>query len=99
LDLVAVEAIRFAPTAMLVPRLFLGNIDQSPHVKRRRGTRFVIERSGSGYIHTDGETHWAGAQLEVVVRPRSLRIVIPKTSRAVDAMRENVSAQFALRIL
>ncbi len=68
LDLVAIKAVGLAQAAMLVPRLFLGNLDASPHVTRFCGSRFLIERAASGLIHTDGETHFTGARVEVIVR-------------------------------
>jgi diacylglycerol kinase family enzyme len=46
-------------------------------VRHLRSARFVIERSAPGLIHTDGETHETGATVEVVVRPCSLRLVVP----------------------
>lgn len=98
LDLVAVAAVGLARAATLVPRLFLGNLDQSPYVRRLSGTRFVIDRTSTGIIHTDGETHATSARVEVVVRPRSLKIVIPAASRAVAPVPEATSARFALQL-
>jgi YegS/Rv2252/BmrU family lipid kinase len=98
LDLIAIEAIGILRAAALVPRLFLGNIDRSQHVRRLGGSHFVIERVAPGYIHTDGETHWTEARIEVVVRPRSLRMIIPLASRAVERLRGRPSARFALQI-
>src|SRR5882724_10455351 len=80
LDLVAVGPITFLDAVPLVARLFLGNIDRSAQVLRLRDRRFVIVRSGPGLIHTDGETHQTGVSVEVVVRPRSLRVVVPADS-------------------
>jgi diacylglycerol kinase family enzyme len=54
LELVAIKAVGLAAAAALVPRLFLGNVDQSPDVMRLSGPRFVIERPAPGLIHTDG---------------------------------------------
>jgi diacylglycerol kinase (ATP) len=98
LDLVAIGKVSLAQAAALVPRLFLGNIDQSPHVRRLSGTRFIIDRTAPGIIHTDGETHATGARIEVIVRPHSLRMIIPAASRAVALIREPASARFALQL-
>ncbi len=99
LDLVAIKAVGLWRAATLVPRLFLGTIDQSPHVVRLSGPQFLIERAAPGLIHTDGETHATGAAIEVVVRPRSLRMVIPAVSRAVAAASPTAAAapRFALQ--
>jgi diacylglycerol kinase (ATP) len=85
LDLVAIKAIGLAHAAMLVPRLFLGNLDASPHVSRICGSRFLIERAAPGLIHTDGETHLTGARIEVIVLPGSLRVLVPRASLAVPS--------------
>jgi len=97
LDLVAVRAVSLWRAATLVPRLFLGNVDRSPHVLRLTGSRFVIERGTPGLIHTDGETHATGARVEVVVQPRSLRVVIPAASGAV-APAGPAAGRFALQL-
>jgi diacylglycerol kinase (ATP) len=98
LDLVAVSGGSWLGVAALVPRLFLGNLDRSPLVTRFAGPRFVIDRVAPGLIHTDGETHEAGARVEVVVRPQSLRMVIPMASAAVAAERPARCARFALQL-
>jgi len=80
LDLVAVRPVGLVAAAPLVARLFLGSLDRSPGVRRLRGPQFVIERATPGLVHTDGETHEAGATLEVLVQPRSLRLLVPARS-------------------
>jgi YegS/Rv2252/BmrU family lipid kinase len=77
LDLVAVGPISPIAGAGLAARLFLGNFDRSRHVRRMRAARFRIERAAEGPIHTDGEVHPAPAVLEIVVHPRSLRVITP----------------------
>ena len=67
LDLVAVRPVGIVGATTLAARLFSGRFDQSPHVSRLRGSRFVIERAAPGLIHTDGETHATGATVSVVV--------------------------------
>jgi diacylglycerol kinase (ATP) len=83
LDLVAVRPVGLFGAAALAARLFLGNLDGSRHITRLRGPRFSIERAAPGLMHTDGETHATGARVDIAVAPRSLRVVIPATSRAV----------------
>ena len=82
LDLVAVSPVGLIGAALLAVRMFTGTFDESRHVRRLRGRRFVIDRVAPGLIHTDGETHPAGARVEVVVHPRSLRVLVPFGSRA-----------------
>lgn len=77
LDLIAVRPVDLTSAAALIARLFLGKISGSSRVYRLRGARFLIERSGPGLIHTDGETHETGSLVEIRVVPRSLRLVVP----------------------
>jgi YegS/Rv2252/BmrU family lipid kinase len=96
LELVAVRGVGLFGALALVPGLFLGTLDHHPRVLRLSGPRFMIERAGPGTIHTDGETHAAGARVEVRVRPRSLRLVVPAASSAVAAPESRVPRRFAL---
>jgi YegS/Rv2252/BmrU family lipid kinase len=98
LDLVAVRPVGLLGAVGLVARLFLGNFDGSPHVRRIRDAKFVIERSAPGLIHTDGETHETGATVEVSVRAHSLRVVVPATARAVAFTDDRSPAGFALQL-
>lgn len=63
----------------LALRLFTRSIDGSPNVRRFTGQHFVIERPGPGLLHTDGETVETGSTIDIAVRPRSLRILVPET--------------------
>ncbi len=98
LDLVAVGPVGLVGAAVLAARLFLGNFDRSPDVRRMRGPRFVIERVAPGLIHTDGETHDAGTTIEVVMHPRSLRVLVPATSCAIAFPTVPAPAGFALQL-
>ena len=80
LDLTVITRANLLNAAPLAARLFLKTIDGSGSALRLRGERFTIERAAAGLIHTDGETHHTGATLEVLVRPRSLRIMVPAAS-------------------
>ncbi len=96
LELVAIRGAGLWRTLALVPHLFLGTIDRSTQVVRLGGERFRIVRESPGPIHTDGETHEAGTTVEVAVRPRSLRMVVPATTRAVDLKAKSEPQGFAL---
>ena len=85
LDLVAVHPAGFWAALPLLARLFLGSFDRSPRVVHLRSPRFTIRRRTSGLIHTDGETHETDAAVEVAVRPRSLRLVVPAGCPAASA--------------
>lgn len=77
LDLTILKPVGLLGALPMAARLFLGRLDGSPHVTRRRAARFIIERAGPGLIHTDGEIHPTGATVEVAVVPASLRVLVP----------------------
>ena len=77
LDLCALPPISPWNVLPLVVRLFAGTLDRAAAVNLRRGERFVVERAAPGLLHTDGEGHPAGTRVEFIVRPASLRILVP----------------------
>ena len=79
-DLVAIAPLDLLRLTTLVPRLFLGNLRGSPHVRFIRAASFVITRESAGLVHTDGETHMMDPVLKVGLKPRSLRVLVPLTS-------------------
>lgn len=97
LDLIAVRPVGWCGALGLAARLFNGTFDRSRHVHRLRGATFVIERAAPGLIHTDGETHETSATVEISVRPRSLRVMVPAASTAVTFTDEAAPAGFALQ--
>ena len=97
LDLVSVGNVSMPGACLLALRLFTGTIGGSRRVRRLRGTRFVIERPGPGLIHTDGETHEEGPSVEVVVHPRSLRVIVPGGARVLTSTSVPASS-FSLRL-
>jgi YegS/Rv2252/BmrU family lipid kinase len=98
LDLIAVEPVGFLPACVLGARLFLGNIDRSRRVTRMKGARFLIERPAAGIIHTDGETHETSATVEVLVRPRSLRLAVHPNCPALASTEVRPAPGFALQL-
>ncbi|MDF3059374.1 MAG: hypothetical protein K0R17_3589 [Rariglobus sp.] len=82
LDLVAVRPTGIFGAASLATRLFFGGFDRSASVMRMGGATFTIDRAKPGLFHTDGETHQGPARLEVIVRPRHLRIAVPATTQS-----------------
>lgn len=77
LDLVVLPPVGLLGAAQMGVRLFRGTILSCKQVRHVRSGAFTITRQSAGLIHTDGETHLAGSQLRVGVRPRSLRVVVP----------------------
>ena len=76
-DLVAIAPVGFFTALPLIARLFSGQLLDSAGVVHLRSHRFLIERAQPGLIHTDGETHATSAQIEILVHPRSLNLLVP----------------------
>lgn len=78
LDLTLIKEFSWLRLPSLATRLFTRTVDGSPLVSRLRASSFVIERSGDGPIHTDGEVHVTGRQLKIAVHRASLRVKVPE---------------------
>lgn len=76
-NLTALPNVGLIRAVPLLWRLFNGTLYHADSVRRWAGEHFVIERSDPGWIHTDGEPRAEVARLEIRVRPRSLRIMVP----------------------
>lgn len=77
LDLTIIKPVRFWRTLPLAGRLFAGKVAGSRDVICLRATQFNLERPTAGLIHTDGEPRHTAAQIEVTVKPHSLRVLVP----------------------
>jgi len=77
LNVTAVPRVGLHNAVPLLWRLFSGSLYRTASVRRWEGERFVIERARPGWIHTDGEPRAEVSRLEIGVRPRSLRIMVP----------------------
>jgi YegS/Rv2252/BmrU family lipid kinase len=98
LDLVIVSPVGWLSACILGTRLFMGTTHKSGRVRRIQGPSFVVERPAAGLIHTDGETRFTDARIEVSVRPRSLRMVVPTECAAVSPYNDRAHAGFALQL-
>ena len=98
LDVIIVGRVGLLGACALGLRLFSGTFDKSAHVRRLRGARFTIERSGPGLIHTDGETHEGGSIVQIEVHHRCLKIVVPSGCRAVATSFDRAPSGFALQL-
>jgi diacylglycerol kinase (ATP) len=82
LDLTAVPPVGLLNAPALLWRLFRGTLANAKSVTRLRGTSFVIEREKPGCVHTDGELRAETQRLEISIKPRSLRMMVPQNSQA-----------------
>ena len=76
-DLISVPAVGWWGAGHLLYLLGTDTFDRVRAVTRLGGAEFTIERSAPGWIHTDGEPRATTAKLEITIKPRSLRIMVP----------------------
>lgn len=76
-DLVSVPQMNLFGGFGLLYRLGTDTFDQVKAVTRFSGAEFVIERTKPGWIHTDGEPRATTSTLEISLKPKSLRIMVP----------------------
>lgn len=77
LDVTAVPRVGLHNAVPLLWRLFNGSLHRVAGVRRWQGANFTLERDKPGWIHTDGEPRAEVSRLEITIRPRSLRIMVP----------------------
>jgi len=76
-ELVSVPRVGFFGACGMLYRLGTDSFDQVKAVTRISGNQFTIERAKPGWIHTDGEPRAVGSRLEISLKPKSLRIMVP----------------------
>src|SRR5205823_11957612 len=79
LDVVIVERVSLSA----VPRLFAGTLHRASGITMRRGSHIVIRRASPGPAHLDGEPVTLPEKLEIDIVPKSLRVLLPESVRAI----------------
>lgn len=79
-ELISVPRVGFLDACGMLYRLGTDTFDQVKAVTRFGGAEFVIERAQPGWIHTDGEPRATTARLEITLKPKSLRIMVPAST-------------------
>jgi len=77
LEMTVLKNVNMFNVVPIAVRLFTRTIEGSRQVQRISGSQFIIKRPCPGLIHTDGETYETDSTVEITVRPRSLRIMVP----------------------
>ena len=77
LDVTVVHPFLTVEIPDLAARLMAGKADTSRHVRTFRSTRVHIHRDHPGPAHYDGDPFEAGTDLDLLVEPGALRVVIP----------------------
>ena len=78
LDVVVIEDAPLFAAPLMLARLFNGTLHQSRGVRILQGRNIKVRRAAAGPAHLDGEPVVLPADLDVSVRPASLRVVVPR---------------------
>ncbi|MDD5508125.1 MAG: YegS/Rv2252/BmrU family lipid kinase [Bacteroidales bacterium] len=77
IDICMVRKIPMAKVAIIVNLLFMKQIDKSRYVRIVKGKHVLLEGNSPGIVNLDGEVEHLGEEIEVVVRPKSLNVIVP----------------------
>jgi YegS/Rv2252/BmrU family lipid kinase len=77
LDVVIIGEPGFMNAPLLLARLFSGSFHRAPDVTTLQTRELTIRRRSSGSAHLDGEPVTLPAELNIRVRPASLRLLVP----------------------
>ena len=77
IDVCIVHKIPTAKVAILVNLLFMKQIDRSRYVRIIKGKNVLLKGNSMGIVNMDGEMENLGDELEVVVKPLSLNVIVP----------------------
>ncbi len=85
LELVIIPQVETSKLLSSIPHLFDGTIDRVPYVKTERFSHLEISRDRADPIQIDGDLVEASADLEVVVKSKALKVLIPdEESRSIS---------------
>ncbi len=77
INLTAVPPLHAFNLLPLAVQLFAGTLGRNPRVARFAGPAFTVRTGKPGRLHTDGEVHDVGPEIEFRVRPASLLVLAP----------------------
>jgi len=77
MEVCVVRKVPMAKVALVVNLLFLKQIDRSRYVQIIRGKHAILKGNNEGLVNVDGEIEPLGDELEIVVNPLSLDVIVP----------------------
>jgi YegS/Rv2252/BmrU family lipid kinase len=83
LDVTLIEHAPLFRLPMVAAQLFAGNLHHARGVTTLRGRNIIIRRSAAGAAHLDGEPVTLQELVSVDIVPRSLRVIVPDSVRAI----------------
>ena len=81
LDVTVVQPFATYEIPDLAARLMAGKADTSRHVRSFRGTHVHIHRDHPGPAHYDGDPFEAGTDMDLLVRPATLQVIVPASKQ------------------
>ncbi|HNW58142.1 MAG TPA: diacylglycerol kinase family lipid kinase [bacterium] len=82
LDVCLIRNITWVRALIHLPKLFTGRIEEVREYERYQTTALRISRPKPGPFHVDGEPVEAGRAVEIGVKPRALKVIVPLRKRA-----------------
>lgn len=82
LDVVVIDEASLLRALLLLPHMFRGTIHRATGVQTVQTPEAIIRRPAAGAVHLDGEPYTLPAELQVRVRPQSLKVLVPDDARA-----------------
>jgi diacylglycerol kinase (ATP) len=83
LDVTLIEHAPLFRLPLIAARLFAGSVHRARGVVTLRGRSIVIRRPSAGAAHLDGEPVRLPDVLTIEIVPRSLRVIVPDSARAI----------------
>lgn len=77
LDVTILEPFTVLDVPSLAFQLFNKTIDQNSRIKTFRCKKMRIHRNGPGVVHFDGDPMQAGEDIDIVLIPKGLHVVVP----------------------
>ena len=83
LDVTLIEQAPFFRLPLIAAQLFAGSLHRARGVVTLRGRHIVIRRMTDGAAHLDGEPVTLPSSMTIDIVPRSLRVIVPDSTRAI----------------
>ncbi|MGZ4808930.1 MAG: diacylglycerol/lipid kinase family protein [Thermoanaerobaculia bacterium] len=83
LDVVIIRDVTLLAVPEMMARLFSGSLHRSRNVTTVQGKEIVLRRDGAGPAHVDGEPLLMSDELRVVIREKTLKVLVPKSAQRI----------------
>ncbi|HOW26488.1 MAG TPA: diacylglycerol kinase family protein [Bacteroidales bacterium] len=77
IDICMIHKIPMTKVAILANLLFMKQIDKSKYVRIVKGKHVILQGNSMGIVNLDGESEHLGEDLEIVINPKSLNVIVP----------------------